>query len=324
MSKALAVVEPQTSVAVTQKDLDDYLFGTGTKLTEAQKKLFFGIALAQNLNPLKREIYAVAYGSNFNVITGYEVYLARAERTGLLDGWEATVKGMGSDMVATCTIWRKDRSKPTVIEAWFSEYNTGQSLWKSKPRTMLRKVAIAQAFRMTFPTELGGIPYTSDEIAAGDVQEAEYTPLDKLAEKVAGDDLQERVTKAMVFLAKKGVQLSTAENFVGYPADEWTDEHLDAIKKWAKAGFPIFPASPEAVSQQIDPEEGGYNSTNGTTQPEVVTASQDTEAPDLGECLTKLRDNGWPLEKLEVKFGMKAKDWGESQLSQVADLANSI
>lgn len=278
MSKTLAIVKPQIPVAVTQKDLDDYLFGTGTKLTEEQKRLFFGIALAQNLNPLKREIYAVAYGSNFNIITGYEVYLKRAERTGLLDGWEATVKGDGNAMVATCTIWRRDRSKPTAIEAWFSEYNTGQSLWKSKPRTMLRKVAIAQAFRMTFPHELGGIPYTKEEIAAGEMQELECTLLDKMGEKTTEEDLQARITKAMVFLAEKGVELVRAETFVGYPADEWTQDHLDEIKKWAKASFPKKTTSPKPAGEEISSDP---LPTPSLEPSEASTETGDGQGPDL-------------------------------------------
>lgn len=235
--KALAIVEPREIVKVTQQDLDDYLFGTGTKLTEPQKKMFYGIALALNLNPLKREVYAVAYGSNFNIITGYEVYLKRAERTGLVDGWEATVEGEGDKMVATCTIWRKDRAKPVIIQAWFAEYNTGQSLWKTKPRTMLRKVAIAQAFRMAFPDELGGMPYTSEEIIAGETQEIEFTPLDQMAEKVANEDLKIRREKAAMFMSGKGKTMEDCENHLKRSYADWTDADLDELKAWAKGGF---------------------------------------------------------------------------------------
>lgn len=235
--KALKAIESQEVARVTQADLDAYLFGTGTKLTEPQKKLFYGIALSFNLNPMKKEVYAVAYGANFNIITGYEVYLKRADRTGLLDGWEATVQGDGDKMVATCTIWRKDRSKPVVIQAWGPEYNTGQSLWKTKPRTMLRKVAIAQAFRMAFPDDLGGMPYTSEEIAAGASQELEYTPLDQLAEKTAEDDLKARKDKAIEYMGKKGKPVYDCEQYLKRSFADWTDEDLDALKEWAKGGF---------------------------------------------------------------------------------------
>jgi hypothetical protein len=63
-SKSLAVAE---TVKVTKDDLDQWLFGSGTKLTEQQKNLFYQIAITNNLNPVKREVYAIAYGSNFNI-----------------------------------------------------------------------------------------------------------------------------------------------------------------------------------------------------------------------------------------------------------------
>ena len=175
----------QDTKAVTQKDVDDYLFGSGTKLTEAQKTLFYNIAISCQLNPLKREIYAVVYGQNFNLITGYEVYLKRAERTGLLDYWRATVRHEDGEWIGVCEIKRKDRSEATVIEAWLDEYEQKNKMWQEKPRTMIRKVAIAQAFRMVFPDELGGLPYTFDEMPSepvivaatvGDVHDKPQTP----------------------------------------------------------------------------------------------------------------------------------------------------
>ena len=36
--------------------------------------------------------------------------------------------------------------------------------WASKPITMIKKVAISQAFRLAFPDEFDGLPYTSDEV----------------------------------------------------------------------------------------------------------------------------------------------------------------
>ena len=36
--------------------------------------------------------------------------------------------------------------------------------WSKQPRFQLRKVAMAQAFRLAFPDELGGLPYESAEL----------------------------------------------------------------------------------------------------------------------------------------------------------------
>lgn len=152
----------------------EYLTAMGLQLPDKHKKMFVELSQAYGLNPFKREIYAVGYGNNFNVITGYEVYLKRAERTGLLDGYETNWEEdtNGSIKSCTCTVYRKDRQHPTKQKVYFAEYNLGTAIWKSKPHTMIEKVAIAQAFRKAFPDELGGMPYTAEEMSDNNVVEA--------------------------------------------------------------------------------------------------------------------------------------------------------
>lgn len=156
--KTLQATENYTALAV------QYLSSMGLNLQERHKTQFIQICQAYGLNPFKREIYGVPYGNNFNIIVGYEVYLKRAERSGKLNGWGVVYSNSGQDLTATITIYRKDWEKPFVHSVEFSEYNANTQIWKSKPKTMLRKVAIAQGFRMCFPDELSGIPYTSDEL----------------------------------------------------------------------------------------------------------------------------------------------------------------
>jgi phage recombination protein Bet len=165
MSTELAVVN--------DKQLIGYLdnLGLASKLSEKEKSTYLEIAKAFGLNPFKREIHVSKYGENLSIITGYEVYIKRAERSGQLDGWEATTSGSvaGGDLKATVTIWRKDRSKPFVWEAYYDECvqttRDGRvtQFWQ-KAHFMTKKVAISQAFRLCFSDELGGMPYTADEM----------------------------------------------------------------------------------------------------------------------------------------------------------------
>lgn len=143
-------------------------------ITDNEKMMFLKLCELYHLNPFKREIYLSAYGSGDNrqlaIITGYEVYIKRAESTGMLDGWTVEISGEGPNMLSTITIHRKDWSKPFIHSVIFSEYvqNTKEGrpnkFWASKPRTMLKKVAISQGFRMAFPEILSGMPYTEDEL----------------------------------------------------------------------------------------------------------------------------------------------------------------
>jgi len=150
--------------AVPDSVIEEYLQSFGNKLSAKHRNQFIQIARAFNLNPFIREIYGIPYGDNFNIIVGYEVYLKRAENSGLLAGWRAWTDGSGADLKGCVEITRKDWTAPFYHEVYFEEYDQKNTMWKTKSRTMIKKVAIAQGFRMAFPVELGGIPYTADEL----------------------------------------------------------------------------------------------------------------------------------------------------------------
>jgi len=180
---------PAEVPVITKEIVDQYLYGTGTKLNEQQKAMFLKMAQLNGLNPFRREIYAIPYGDKFNIVTGYEVYLKRAERTGVLDGWEADMGPEGD--YAYCTIYRKDRTHPISQKVWLSEYKLNNRMWNEKPKMMLIKVAIATTFRRAFPDELGGLPYTADEMPTDPIRIPQgkptvATPQSKSASPAAG------------------------------------------------------------------------------------------------------------------------------------------
>lgn len=159
------VVPVLNEVAEIKNKAASYLDSLGSKLTEAQKNQFLEICVGFGLNPFKREIYAIPYGSNFNIIVGYEVYIKRAERSGVLNGWHVELFNTpDNDLGAKIVIHRKDWERPFIHEVYMSEYSQNSPLWKAKPKTMLKKVVIAQGFRMCFSCEIGGMPYTADEL----------------------------------------------------------------------------------------------------------------------------------------------------------------
>jgi phage recombination protein Bet len=163
------VLKDKNEIAVAEVNSLDWTAikeNIAPKLTEAEFGIFRNICSSFGLNPYKREIHAVKYGDTpAQFITGYEVYLKRAERTGMLDGWDVKVIHQnGQPVSATIQIHRKDRGKPVVWSVEREEFDTGKSTWKSMPSFMLKKVAIAQGFRLAFPDELGGMPYMPEEL----------------------------------------------------------------------------------------------------------------------------------------------------------------
>jgi len=188
---------------ITQEVVVQYLqnFGFLKTLTKEEAKQFIMICVNQNLNPVKREAYAVKYYDrtsqkyNFSIITGYEVYLKRAEATNLLDGWKAEViRNKDGDIIgAKTTIHRKDWQEPFIWEVDMAEYNRNIALWKDKPSTMIKKVCIAQAFRLAFPEALGGLPYTREEQVSSGMINEEFLPTVEISKR--NEDTKEDTQK---------------------------------------------------------------------------------------------------------------------------------
>lgn len=165
---------------ISRELIIDYLktFEISAKLSQNEIEQFIGICIMSKLNPFKREIYCIPYGEGekrkLSIVTGYEVYIKRANRVTLLDGWEVTTTGTlkENNLTAHITINRKDWSKPFKHSVEFNEYNQGWNLWKSKPKTMIKKVVIAQGFRLCFPLEYENMPYTEDELPVNMTQKS--------------------------------------------------------------------------------------------------------------------------------------------------------
>ena len=189
MENQLTTTAENKVALISDKELLMHLenLGLTSKLTEREKNTYLQIAKSFNLNPFKREIHVSKYGegnyAKMSIITGYEVYIKRAERSLLLDGWDCKTEGSVStnDLKAIITIYRKDRKYPFIHEVYYSEYvqktKEGKvtQFWE-KAITMIKKVAISQGFRLCFSDELGGMPYTADEMPEQTI-EATYTDI---------------------------------------------------------------------------------------------------------------------------------------------------
>lgn len=154
-----------------------YLKSMGLNIPEQFQTQFIEIAAAMNLNPFLNEIHAISYntkeGPVFKCVTGYMVYIKRAERSGKLNGWEVSSQNVGGQMVSTVTIYRKDWEKPFRHSVRFNEVaqytpdGNLSRLWRKMPAFMCEKACISQGFRLCFPDELAGMPYTKEELPEG-------------------------------------------------------------------------------------------------------------------------------------------------------------
>lgn len=166
------------------------------KATDAECKIFLETCRAYHLNPFTKEAYLIHYDNKSDdtpatIVLGKNCYLQMAERHPAFDGFEAGIVVYSEGQIVDregsilydgetllggwAKVYRKDRTRPGYDEVKLDEYNTGKSLWASKPATMIRKVALVHALRETFPSTFG-LLYDESEInvvAEGSAREVE-------------------------------------------------------------------------------------------------------------------------------------------------------
>lgn len=169
--KSLLIEKPEVDENLILGYIRAFMPSSG--LTHAESLAFSEVAKQFQLNPYKKEIYCVPYMSNvklpdgswdkerkLSLITGYQVYLQKAEASGKLVDWKVTC----DKTRAYIKIWRSDRSEVFEWDILISEYDQQNKFWKEKRETMAKTVVIGQGFRMCFPNLLGGMPYTREEL----------------------------------------------------------------------------------------------------------------------------------------------------------------
>jgi phage recombination protein Bet len=172
MEKSIVKATESAAIELTPKTIKAYI---NQYATDQEIALFLNQCSMFQLNPFKREIYLIKYSTNqpATFVVGYETYLKRAERTDKWAGMESGTEDdpkTGKPLKAWAKVYRKDWAACLYHEVYLDEYiqktKEGEPtrFWKDKPRTMLKKVAIGQAFRMAFPDEFAGMPYTAEEM----------------------------------------------------------------------------------------------------------------------------------------------------------------
>jgi len=116
------------------------------------------------LDPFKREVHFIPFKGTVQVVVSYLEYIKRAERSGKLDGWEARLGKDEFGEFAEVEIFRKDWEYSFTWRAYLNEVKKDTPNWKAMPLFMLRKTAIAQAFRLAFPEETQELPLEEGEI----------------------------------------------------------------------------------------------------------------------------------------------------------------
>lgn len=157
-----------------------YLTNGNGAVTDAEVNMFLSLCKFQKLNPFLKEVYLIKYGNSpATMVVGKDVLLKRAMRSPRYEGTKAgvitlTANGELKEREGTfvldgetlvggwAQVFVKGYATPIYASVSIKEYSTGQSNWKTKPATMIRKVALAQALREAFPEETSALYEASE------------------------------------------------------------------------------------------------------------------------------------------------------------------
>lgn len=179
LAKATQAAEPQIKyetpsgevVILKPSTVRDTLVNGNGAITNQEITMFLSLCKFAKLNPFLKEVYLIKYGNSpATMVVGKEVLLKRAMRSPKYEGMQAgiiTVDTNGNLKEREGTfvldnetlvggwakVFVKGYTAPIYTSVSIKEYSTGQSNWKTKPATMIRKVALAQALREAFPEE---------------------------------------------------------------------------------------------------------------------------------------------------------------------------
>lgn len=140
--------------------------------------VFMAKCQARGLNPLAGDCYMTTYKNKHgrvstSVVVSKDYYMRTAYMQPTYKGFKAGVIVANNGQVfyrdgafvikgeqilgGWAEVYDERLTQPVREEVSFDEYDTGASLWADKPATMIRKVALVQALRETYPQAYGGV-----------------------------------------------------------------------------------------------------------------------------------------------------------------------
>lgn len=212
-------------IQISKSMIRSYLVsGDKNNVTDQEITMFLSLCKFQHLNPFLREAYLIKYGSNpATIVVGKDVLLKRAMRSDKFEGLAAGIivvnlKGEIEEREGSFALpdeklvggWAKviikDYSVPFYTAVSMSEYSTGKSNWVTRPATMIRKVAVAQALREAFPEEMSAL-YEPSEMDKTVVEKTgqEIVELDSTPIVIPSDNATESVETENVITTAQAV-----------------------------------------------------------------------------------------------------------------------
>lgn len=149
---------------------------------------------------LEKNVYAIPFKGSYSLVSSIDYARKLGMKSGVV-GVSAPLYELDNGKVISCSITVKRKVDDYVGEysatVFFDEYNTGFNLWKTKPKTMIAKVAEMHALRKACPEELSQT-YVEEDLSK------EEAPVIDEEYKVAIDAIGSVEELKIYYLANKG------------------------------------------------------------------------------------------------------------------------
>jgi len=210
--------------------------GSPEKITDQEIVFFMNTCKMQKLNPLVAgEVYCIKFGSEpAQMVVGKGAYLRRAfEHPDYLYKEDGIVVLRGNEVFQKegCCLYpgetliggwcrvhfmRNGQERSCFKEVSLSEYDKGQANWKSKPATMISKVAISQCVREAFPKDYEGL-YSEEEMVASGAIPPNFNVVGQSGEGAPTDAPEE---DPLVSFEQKKLLFNVAKQHLGPTAND--------------------------------------------------------------------------------------------------------
>lgn len=175
------------NITLDAETVKNYLTNGNGEVTDKEVAMYVQLCKAQQLNPFLKEAYLIKYSDKqpASIVVSKDAFTKRAEAHPQYDGMKSGIIVMSKDGKITeregafhlpnesvvggwARVYRKDKKTETYDSVAYDEYAVKDSngnintMWRTKPATMIQKVAEVHALRKAFPERLSGM-YVEEE-----------------------------------------------------------------------------------------------------------------------------------------------------------------